>query len=260
MKPKLRIYYKIKITLNDLIESLITAQAHANYQKSVQLTILTLTLVNHGKRRSNYHRASDNLMRARHENRRKITCKDICSNKILFPIQSAVCLCRRFSVFAILAALLLKKNHKYFEKFYEIFIVFIPPRYIWQSMVPCPHFYFFLVTWHHLVTRSVDIAKWWLVKMPLEIMIFMKSQIPNFTKKNRRSSLCPCANDLWLLFLRFWRETVRPRLDSYSCRARYHHVTVPERYNQHSQCAMIKNIRQFLINHSKSLKLWDAII
>ena len=81
-----------------------------------------------------------------------------------------------------------------------------------------------------------------------------------FYKKNRRSSLCPCANDLWLLFLRFWRETVRPRLDSYSCRARYRHVTVPERYNQHSQCAMIKNIRQFLINHSKSLKLWDAII
>ena len=193
MKPKLRIYYKIKITLNDLIESLITAQAHANYQKSVQLTILTLTLVNHGKRRSNYHRASDNLMRARHENRRKITCKDICSNKILFPIRSAVYLCRRFSVFAILAALLLKKNHKYFEKFYEIFIVFIPPRYIWQSMVPCPHFYFFLVTWHHLVTRSVDIAKWWLVKMPLEIMIFMKSQIPNFTKKKSKElimSLC----------------------------------------------------------------------
>ena len=143
MKPKLRIYYKIKITLNDLIESLITAQAHANYQKSVQLTILTLTLVNHGERRSNYHRASDNLMRARHENRRKITCKDICSNKILFPIRSAVYLCRRFLAFLILAALLLKKIHKYFEKFYEIFIVFIPPRYIWQFMVPCPHFYFF---------------------------------------------------------------------------------------------------------------------
>ena len=171
-------------------------------------------------------------------------------------------LCRRFSASAILAALLLKINHEFLRNFRsrEIFILSYPSAlYVAIHCILSP-ILLFLVTWHHLVTRSVDIAKWWLVKMPLEIMIFMKSQIPNFTKKNRRSSLCPCANDLWLLFLRFWRETVRPRLDSYSCRARYHHVTVPERYNQHSQCAMIKNIRQFLINHSKSLKLWDAII
>ena len=87
------------------------------------------------------------------------------------------------------------KNHKYFEKFSILrdFYRFYPTALYLAIHGTLSPFLLFLVTWHHLVTRSVDIAKWWLVKMPLEIMIFMKSQIPNFTKKKSKElimSLC----------------------------------------------------------------------
>ena len=150
MKPKLRIYYKIKITLNDLIESLITAQAHANYQKSVQLTILTLTLVNHGKGALIIIARLIIWCALNMKTEEKLPAKIFVQIKFFFQFNQ-LCICVGGSQSSRSWLLCSWKNHKYSEKFYEIFIVFIPPRYIWQFMVPCPHFYFF---W------SRDITSW----------------------------------------------------------------------------------------------------